>query len=77
LQALYRQHLGADEDDGAGVLRGGRLHGAGLRLRVTRVPTLTSRTAQQNIFRLNPDFGENRLDYRQILVTVIYIKSVN
>ena len=58
LQALHRQHLGADEDDGAGVLRGDGLHGTGLSLRLTGMPTQESRTAQQNIFRLNPAFRE-------------------
>ena len=58
LQALHRQHLGADEDDGAGVLRGDGLHGTGLSLRLTGMPKLASRTAQRHIFRLNPDFRE-------------------
>ena len=57
LQALHRQHLGADEDDGAGVLRGDGLHGTGLSLRLTGTPTRKSRAGQQKYFSLKSRFS--------------------
>jgi hypothetical protein len=58
------------------MVRGGVGHGQGLGLGNARKKP-TPAGLPRKYFYQSADFGKNRLDERQILVTVIYIISVN